>query len=136
MAKKKANKNGQKKTARNPRGSGRPRFKFDIGEVEKLAGLGCTNEEIAWWFGCHPATVYRQMEMDSFRDAVAKGKHNRRASLRRMQWVTAKDGNVAMQIFLGKNELGQSDRQDFRHSGKVEAEVQVFKIGNQEIEFK
>ena len=38
-------------------------------------------------------------------------------SLRRLQWKSATGGNIVMQIFLGKQYLGQSDRQAFEHSG-------------------
>jgi hypothetical protein len=31
-------------------------------------------------------------------------------SLRRLQWNNAKKGNVTMQIFIGKQYLGQSDK--------------------------
>lgn len=33
-----------------------------------------------------------------------------RTSLRRMQWSKAKEGNVTMMIWLGKQVLGQKDR--------------------------
>ena len=32
--------------------------------------------------------------------------------LRQMQWKSAENGNVTMQIFLGKQVLGQSDTPD------------------------
>ena len=43
-----------------------------------------------------------------------------RASLRRMQYVAAKKGNATMQIWLGKQYLGQKDKQEIEHSGEID----------------
>ena len=32
-----------------------------------------------------------------------------------MQWKSAEQGNVSMQIWLGKQMLGQSDKQEIEH---------------------
>ena len=32
-----------------------------------------------------------------------------------MQWKSAEKGNVTMQIWLGKQNLGQSDKQEVQH---------------------
>jgi len=42
-----------------PKKRGRPKAKIDIGEIEKLAALGCTNEELAAWFGLGHGTIDR-----------------------------------------------------------------------------
>lgn len=39
-------------------------------------------------------------------------------SLRRMQWKSAKGGNATMQIWLGKQLLGQTDKQDITSGGE------------------
>ena len=39
-----------------------------------------------------------------------------KASLRRTQWKTATGGNPTMQIWLGKNMLGQTDKQEIDHN--------------------
>lgn len=46
----------------------------------------------------------------TFAEQKTKGRNRGKTSLRSWQWATAKNGNVTMQIFLGKNYLGQSDR--------------------------
>lgn len=56
------------------------------------------------------------MNKETFAEYKTKGKCKGKTSLRSWQWANAKSGNTTMQIFLGKNYLGQSD--------KVEAEVQ------------
>lgn len=49
-----------------------------------------------------------------------------KVSLRRIQYSLAPK-SAAMAIFLGKNELGQSDRQDIQHSGGMDVVVRVTK---------
>ena len=47
---------------------------------------------------------------DTFAEKKLKGKCKGKTSLRSWQWASAKKGNVTMQIYLGKNYLGQSER--------------------------
>ncbi len=76
----------------------------DEDQLEKLATIGCTNEEMASWFGVSKDTLERQ-----FAATIAKGRGKTRCSLRRLQWLSASSGNVQMQIWLGKQMLGQKD---------------------------
>ena len=84
-------------------------FKPDI--VEALAACCCTFEEIAAYIGWHPATVYRRMKnpKSAFAKAYERGAANGRATLRRKQYELALKGNATMQIWLGKQNLGQTD---------------------------
>jgi hypothetical protein len=43
---------------------------IDLGELEKLAALQCTNEEIAFWFGVTTRTVERRRQQRPFREAI------------------------------------------------------------------
>ena len=43
---------------------------------------------------------------------IKKGMEQGKASLRRMQYGAANKGNVTMQIWLGKQYLGQNDKQE------------------------
>ena len=83
--------------------------KYDIDEkqVEKLAALGCTNTEIASFFGCSKDLISK-----SYSTNVAKGKEKGKIRLRQMQWRSAEKGSVPMQIWLGKQVLGQTDKQE------------------------
>ena len=74
-------------------------------EVFKLASYGCTNVEIADFYGCDESLI-RKSYSDYNIKALASGK----TRLRQLQWDSAEAGNVTMQIFLGKNILGQQDR--------------------------
>ncbi len=89
---------------------GRPLKEIDPEQVEKLAGIGCTVEEIAHVLDCNERTIRRR-----FARALKGGRLNARASLRRKQWETAmgtitRAPNPAMQIWLGKQMLGQKDK--------------------------
>lgn len=48
-------------------------------------------------------------------DAWMLGPRIGKASLRRMQFKSAEDGNVTMQIWLGKQMLGQRDKSEIDH---------------------
>lgn len=74
-------------------------------EVEDLASLGCTDRDIANWFGIDENTLRY-----SFSDNLIKGRENLKISLRRAMLKNAcVNLNAAVQIFLAKNMLGMSD---------------------------
>ncbi len=85
---------------------------IDWAMFDKLCMFHCTREEICNWFEVTDKTLSaRCMEEYGlkfsalFRQKRSKGK----VSLRRSQMQNALGGNTAMQIFLGKNYLDQSD---------------------------
>lgn len=90
-----------------PKKTGRPKLQIDGELVEKLAGIGCPNKEIASIVGCSVDTLDRH-----FADVITKGRENGKTRLRKKQIEVALAGNVTMLIFLGKNMLGQSDKQE------------------------
>lgn len=85
--------------------AGRPLLPIDPEEVVKLAALGCTNQEIADFFGCGISTIETRFQGDT-----DKGRSTLKMDLRTMQLKAARRGNVAMLIWLGKQFLGQSER--------------------------
>ena len=80
----------------------RPRIQIDLHQLEGLIRLGSPVSEIADFLGVSESTLRRHG-----RAVLAKARAMRRMSLRQLQWAQAKDGNVPMLIFLGKEELGQ-----------------------------
>lgn len=100
----------------------RPRLEIDADEVEKLASIGCSNDEIAAFFDCSKDTIERR-----FAAEVAKGRENGRTRLRRWQLQAAQKGNVVMLIWLGKQMLGQKDRHEVETSGTNEIKIVVDK---------
>lgn len=84
---------------------GRPKKEINYEQVEKLAAIMCTQEEIATFFDVHPSTLRRNPE---FCTAYKKGQGVGKMSLRRIQ-VKLAEKNASMAIFLGKQYLGQRD---------------------------
>ena len=80
---------------------------IDPDTVEKLASIGCTQEEIATVVGCSRETINRR-----FKKPIAAGHDRLRMSLRRWQYEKAKEGSVPMLIWLGKQYLDQKDKTD------------------------
>lgn len=74
-------------------------------EVEDLASIGCTDRDIARWFGVTESTLRY-----NFNDYLTKGRENLKISLRRAMLKNAcVNLNAAVQIFLAKNMLSMSD---------------------------
>lgn len=104
---------------------GRPRKPVDLAQLEKLAAVGCQEGEMAWFFGIHPK-VFSRNKTKEIQAAIDKGRENGRSALRRKQFEVALSGNPTMLIWLGKQELGQTDKrfieQDVTHR-KAAAEM-------------
>ena len=83
------------------------KYNIDTEQVEKLASFGCSNTEIASFFGCSKDLISK-----SYSANVAKGKDKGKIRLRQLLWKSAEKGNVAMQIWLSKQYLGMTDKQE------------------------
>ena len=92
----------------------RPKFKIDYDMVEKLAGIQCTQQEIASFLGCSVDTLQRD---ETFCGLYKKGQENGKMSLRRIQYKLA-EKNPTMAIWLGKQYLGQRDNIEVEHDTK------------------
>jgi len=139
----------------------RPKKEIDLKQLEALAGLQCTDEEIAAVLDVSVQTITRRKKVKtgSFVEAYKKGKEKGKTSLRRLQWQAAqgitwtvwkcdrkqsysheyictekqakgkpeckncvgakqatitefKGGATGMQIWLGKQWLGQADKHE------------------------
>ena len=80
-------------------------IEIDPEGVRKLAAMHCTTQEIAAFYDCSRDTIERR-----FAAELNKGRQQGKMQLRDWQLQSAKKGNVAMLIFLGKQYLGQSDK--------------------------
>jgi len=76
-------------------------------QIWELASIGCTMKEIAVQTDLSVTTLEKR-----FLGVIEKGREFSKASLRRLQIKTAESGNPTMQIWLGKQLLGQKDRQE------------------------
>ena len=104
----------------------RPPKPVDLKLVEDLARIHCTDAEIATMLGFSVdgwrKRVRRHPELV---DLIEKGREAGRMSLRRLQWQSATKGNVVMQIWLGKQMLGQREP---RHEVEVTGRQQAGRI--------
>lgn len=80
----------------------RPIIEVNEELVFGLASIHCTTDEIAKITKVSPDTLERR-----FAGIIKEGRAQGKASLRRAQWTAAQNGNVVMQIWLGKQLLGQ-----------------------------
>jgi hypothetical protein len=84
---------------------GRPKKDINEDEVYKLASYGCTQEEIADFFGCTHAVISVR-----FQQAYQLGKSTVRKNVRMWQMRRAQKGSDTMLIHLGKHYCGQTDK--------------------------
>lgn len=101
---------------------GRPRKEYNKKTFEDLAGLGCSQEEICWFFRDEkgkPANIdtlsrwCKRTYGMNFQEYIKKcGCMGLKLSLRRNQ-LKLSEKSAAMAIFLGKQYLGQTDDYNF-----------------------
>lgn len=84
---------------------GRPKIVLDNAQVEQLAAINCSLEEMSAVLDCDISTLTRR-----FAHVIKKGRERGRMSLKRKQYEVAMGGNVTMLIWLGKQLLDQSDK--------------------------
>jgi hypothetical protein len=105
------------------RGPGRPRNEYPADmerRVEGMAMIQCTVPEMAQVLGFSEASIRRDFDA-----AIKRGKDSGRMSLRRAQYKAAEAGNPTMLIWLGKQWLGQVDKQEIDHGNAGDG---VFKV--------
>uniref|UniRef100_A0A6H1ZPB8 Uncharacterized protein n=1 Tax=viral metagenome TaxID=1070528 RepID=A0A6H1ZPB8_9ZZZZ len=91
--------------------AGRPKKILDYKIINDLASIFCTQEEIAHILGVAVDTLQRDKD---FSGIYKKGLETAKSSLRRAQYKKAiDDGNPAMQIWLGKQYLGQREPKEY-----------------------
>lgn len=97
----------------------------DLRQVEGLARIGATREEIAIVLGCSTQWLSTEENRNpQFAQALAQGAVNMKHSLRRAQIDMALGGSAAMLIWLGKQHLGQSDKQELNKTTEINITVQ------------
>lgn len=100
---------------------GRPQKEINKDQFESLCRLQCTRLEICEVTGVSEDTIERWCKRtygETFAVVFSQKRTGGFVSLRRTQFKLA-DKSAAMAIFLGKNYLGQADKQEMEHSGTV-----------------
>jgi hypothetical protein len=117
----------QEKTGRkNKPGAGRPLMaRLDLEEMGRLIMCSnASNRELALIFGVDDKTI-----ANNYSAFIAKKRAERRLGLKSEQTKRALRGDTTLLIWLGKNELEQTDKQAVAHSGEVST-VLRFDYGN------
>lgn len=110
---------------------GRPRKEMTDEEFDRVIGMiriQCTAEEIAGVLSVSSDTLDRRIKERGeigFAELYKKHASFGKASLRRLQWRAAEAGNPTMLIWLGKQVLGQSDKQAIEHTGAGGGPIQT-----------
>ena len=81
-----------------------------------LSSFGCTIMEIAKFFIVDESVIRKD-----YVEEVRRGKEQMKLRLRQLQWKFAEQGNTSLLIFLGKNYLNQTDKQQLDMTGNLEA---------------
>jgi hypothetical protein len=109
---------------------GRPRIEFDLTQLENLGAISATQPEVAAWFRVSLSIIEKRLADEetryahnghvlTFREVYEMGIGRGKMSLRRAQMDLALGGNATMQIWLGKQLLGQRDHMDTVLSGDL-----------------
>lgn len=97
---------------------GRTQIILDWDKIGKLLEANCKTSDIAAQFGCNVQTIHRRCKSDLGISFVGFSQQKRSSGdnlLRAAQFSAAMNGNTTMQIWLGKQRLGQRDK--FEHTG-------------------
>ena len=114
--------------------TGRPKKDVDFEKIDGLCKYHCTAQEIVaqlklFDYDISYNTIERRIKekFDVTFGEYIEQKHAAYAkpALRRMQWKSAETGNVSMQIWLGKQYLGQSDKQQTELTGKDGGAIEI-----------
>jgi len=94
---------------------GRPETPIDWKQVENLLMAGCLGTEVAASIGISEDTLYRrvvkELKYESFTAYAVNFRQKGDSLLKAKQFESAiKDKNIPMQIWLGKNRLNQTDK--------------------------
>jgi len=94
---------------------GRPSVKIDWKQIDRLCHIQCTGPEIAAILGLDRSTLEKRCKKDkrvNLSAYIKEKSYGGRMSLRRWQFETAKKGNPALLIWLGKQYLDQKDKHE------------------------
>ena len=106
----------RKKTG--PKGPMKPMTEKELEQLINMIRIQCTRDEICDILNMSDTTLNRRIKeqgiegVDNFEALYKKHQGEGKASLRRAQWKAAQDGNPTMLVWLGKQMLGQKDKQE------------------------
>ncbi len=96
--------------------NGRPRKEITFDDIYNLCQINCTEEEISTVLRVNVETIHNrvvELGYSSFPEFYKKHASEGKISLRRAQWKNALEhNNATLQIWLGKQHLGQTEKVD------------------------
>lgn len=104
---------------------GRPRKEIDFTQLDKLIGIQCNEVECAAYFGMSVDILAERIKEEAgqsfpeyFKQKAGSGKISlRRAQMRLALGDSKHPPNPTMLIWLGKQHLGQKDKQEVEATG-------------------
>ena len=103
---------------------GRKKIEIDIQEVEALAGLGFSEEEIAISLGISQDTIdRRKKENADIADAIKRGKAKAKKKVTGKLMEKIEAGDLGAIIWYEKTRLGFSDKVVSEHEGEIKIRV-------------
>lgn len=108
----------------------KPKKEFDLAEVERLASLGLTREQIASSLGASASTVYNRLRDDEdFSEAVKRGEARGIGAVASRLMEQINEGNTTAMIFYLKSRAGwkETNRQELTGAdgGAVKVEEKI-----------
>ncbi len=104
-------------------------IEIDLSEVERLAGLGLSQNEIAASLDISVDTLARRKkEFAEFADALKRGKANAKSEIANKLFIEAKAGNITAIIWIEKTRFGFSEKlqiEDVRDAEKSTAKERL-----------
>ena len=94
--------------------------------VDAMCEIHCIGEEIASVLDMDYDTLNRNCKEKHgipISEYIKQHQNGGKMSLRRAQWKSAEGGNVTMQIWLGKQWLGQRDQQEVTISERTDETI-------------
>ena len=94
---------------------GRPKVPIDFKLLENLCGIQCTMEEIAMVMSVTVETIDARCQEEhgiTFSEYYQQKKAKGKSSLRHKQWQVAMSGDKTLLVWLGKQHLGQTDKNE------------------------
>lgn len=110
---------------------GRPKSVINQKQFEELCHIQCTQEEICAVLDVDDVTLNKWCKENygkGFSEVFRQKREGGKTSLRRKQWKLA-DTNASMAIFLGKNMLGQTDKQEIKAEIGADGFIEALKGG-------
>jgi hypothetical protein len=98
---------------------------LNVGRIKKLASIGMPFESIAYSIGVSPSWLGEQKQKNfEIEEAILAGQYEFEEGLRTTQARLALSGHPGMLIWLGKQFLGQSDKQESKQETTVNVVLQ------------